>query len=80
MVNIMGADDLDFNIALILFYTGDTFCQNNAARMLSLHHKFDHITPVLKDIHWLPVEQRIEYNVRLLTYKALHGKAPEYIS
>ena len=51
-------------------------CQNNAARMLSLRHKFDHITPVLKDLHWLPVEQRIEYKVLLLTYKALHGKAP----
>ena len=34
-------------------------CQNNAARMLSLRRKFDHITPVLKDLHWLPVEQRI---------------------
>ena len=35
-------------------------CQNNAARMLSLCRKFDHISPVLKDPHWLPVEQRIE--------------------
>ena len=50
-------------------------CQNNAARMLSLRRKFDHITPVLKDLHWLPVEQRIEYKVLLLTYKA-----PAYIS
>ena len=38
------------------------------------------ITPVLKDLHWLPVEQRIEYKVLLLTYKALHGKAPAHIS
>ena len=50
-------------------------CHNNNARMLSLRRKFDHITPVLKDLHWLPVEQRIEYKVLLLTYKALHGKA-----
>ena len=49
-------------------------CQNNAAQMLSLRRKFDHITPVLKDLHWLPVEQRIEYKVLLLTYKAVHGK------
>ena len=55
-------------------------CQSNAAWMLSLRRKFDHITPVLKDQHWLPVEQRIEYKVLLLTYKALHGKAPAYIS
>ena len=55
-------------------------CQNNVARMLSLRRKFDHITPVLKDLHWLPVEQRIEYKVLFLTYKALLGKAPPYIS
>ena len=53
-------------------------CQNNAARMLSLRRHFDHISPVLKELRWLPVEQRIEYNVLLLTYKALHGKAPAY--
>ena len=55
-------------------------CQNNVARMLSLRRKFDHITPVLKDLHWLPVEQRIEHKVLQLTYEALHGKAPAYIS
>ena len=55
-------------------------CQNNATRMLSLRRKFDHITPVLKYLHWLPVEQIIEYKVPLLTYKALHGKAPAFIS
>ena len=54
-------------------------CQNNAARM-SLCRKFDHITTDLKNLNWLPVEQRIEYKVLLLTYKALHGKAPAYIS
>ena len=36
-------------------------CQNNAARIVSLRCKFDHITPVLKDLHWLPVEYRINY-------------------
>ena len=60
--------------------TRNYLCQNNAAWVLSLHRKFDHITPVLKDLHWLPVEQRIKYKVLLLTYKALHGKAPAYIS
>ena len=48
--------------------------------MFSLRRKFDHIIPVLKDQHWLPVEQRIEYKVLLLAYKTLYGKAPAYIS
>ena len=54
--------------------------QNNAARMLSLRCKFYHITPVQKDLNWQLVEQRIEYKMLLLTYKALYGKAPAYIS
>ena len=54
-------------------------CQNNATRMLSFQHKFHHITPVLKDLHWLPVEQRIEFKVLLLTYKAFHDKVPVYL-
>ena len=33
-----------------------------------------------KDLHWLPVQQRIVYKIALLTYKALHGLAPTYIS
>ena len=55
-------------------------CQNNAARIVSLRRKFDHITPVLKELHWLPVEQRINYKILLLAYKAQHGKAPCYLS
>ena len=41
--------------------------------------KYDHITPVLVDLHWLPVEQRIEFKILLLTYKALNGLAPAYL-
>ena len=45
----------------------------------SLH---DHITPILINLHWLPVEFRITFKVLLLVYmyKALHGLAPSYIS
>ena len=53
---------------------------NNAARVWSLRRKFDHITPVLKDLHCLPVEQRIEYKVLLLTYRAFYGIVLVYIS
>ena len=44
-------------------------CQNNAARIVSLRRKYDHITPVLEDLHWLPVEYRINYKILLLAYK-----------
>ena len=54
--------------------------QNAAARILTKTRKFDHITPILKDLHWLPVRQRIHFKLLLLTWKALHGTSPTYIA
>ena len=36
---------------------------NTAARLLTESHKYDHITPVLMQLHWLPIEQRIVYKI-----------------
>ena len=54
--------------------------QNAAARVVTLTNKHDHITPILRNLHWLPVEQRIIYKILLLTYKAVNGLAPKYLS
>ena len=54
--------------------------QNAAARILTKARKFDHITPILKDLHWLPVRERINFKLLLLTWKAINGLAPSYIS
>ena len=54
--------------------------QNTAARIVTLTKKFDHITPVLIQLHWLPVHFRILFKVLLLVYKALNGMAPLYIT
>ena len=53
---------------------------NAAARLLTYTSKYDHITPVLAGLHWLPVEKRIIFKIPLLTYKAFHSQAPTYIS
>ena len=53
--------------------------QNSAARVVCGVHKHDHISPALADLHWLKVEERVDYKILLLTYKALNGKAPRYI-
>ena len=42
--------------------------------------RHDHIIPVLRDPHWLPVEQRIIFKIFLFTFKALNGLAPSYLS
>ncbi|XP_042341350.1 uncharacterized protein LOC121942262, partial [Plectropomus leopardus] len=54
--------------------------QNAAARVLTRSKKRDHISPVLASLHWLPVKSRIEFKILLLTYKALNGQAPSYLS
>ncbi len=51
------------------------YVQNSAAQLLTSTYKFDHITPVLIHLHWLSVKFRI----LLLTFKAFHNKAHEYI-
>ena len=53
---------------------------NTAARILTRTKKCDHITKVLASLHWLPVKARADFKVLLLTYKALHGLAPTYLS
>ena len=53
--------------------------QNAAARLLTGTRKYDHITPVLRELHWLPITSRIQYKVTLLVYKTLYGPAPQYL-
>jgi hypothetical protein len=53
--------------------------QNNAARLIAQLRKFDHVSPTLKQLHWLPIEQRIQFKVLLITYKALNGMTPAYV-
>ena len=43
--------------------------QNAAARLITHSKKYDHITPILKELHWLPVEERIIFKNLLLVKK-----------
>ena len=53
--------------------------QNVAVRLVTATSRYDHISPVLKQLHWLPVAQRIKFKILLLTYKALKDCAPSYV-
>ena len=53
---------------------------DSGACMITGTNKFSHITPVLVDLHWLPVDYRVKFKLLWLTYKALHGLAPTYLS
>ncbi len=54
--------------------------QNAAARVLTRTRKYEHISPVLSTLHWLPTKHRIDFKILLITYKALNGLAPQYLS
>ncbi|XP_068723844.1 uncharacterized protein [Montipora capricornis] len=51
---------------------------NCSARIVFKINKYDHITPLLKELHWLPIEQRIKFKILLITFKALNKQAPNY--
>ena len=53
--------------------------QNAAARLVAKCSYRDHITPVLCDLHWLPVGTRIRFKILMLVYKCLNGLAPQYL-
>ena len=53
--------------------------QNYAARVVSNTRKYDHISPVLKVLHWLKIEQRIIFKIALLVFKCLNNMAPPYL-
>lgn len=53
--------------------------QNAAAKLVKGKRKYDYVTPLLKDLHCLPIKQRIRFKLLLLCYKALNGSGPVYI-
>ena len=56
------------------------YVKNCTARLVTRTRSSEHITLVLRRLHWLPIRQRITYKILLLTYKALNGMAPKYIA
>ena len=53
--------------------------QNAAGRLVTNTPRICHITPILEDLHWLPIKYRIEFKIVLLTFKCLYGLAPQYL-
>jgi len=54
--------------------------QNAAARSVSGARRYDHITPVLQQPHWLPVRRRVDFKMAILVYLSLSGMAPAYLA
>ena len=54
--------------------------QYSAAQIITRSKSTEHVTPLLTQLHWLPVSQRITFKILLSTYKALHDLSPPYLT
>ena len=54
--------------------------QNACSRLIFREQKFCHITPIIYELHWLPIRYRIEFKILLITFKILNFLAPTYLS
>ena len=53
--------------------------QNAAARLVCTVFRYDHITPSLLNLHWLPVTHRIEFKIAMVVHKCIYGVSPQYL-
>ena len=54
--------------------------QNAAGKAVVGLYKYDHVGDTLKDLHWLPVRERIQFKILLLVFKCLNGMGPTYLN
>eukprot|EP00112_Aurelia_sp_Birch-Aquarium-sp1_P010318 Seg2209.5 transcript_id=Seg2209.5/GoldUCD/mRNA.D3Y31 product="putative RNA-directed DNA polymerase from transposon X-element" pseudo=true protein_id=Seg2209.5/GoldUCD/D3Y31 len=84
LVNALVLSHLDYSNALLFGLPDSTIrpmqnIQNSAARLILGLSKFEHITPALQQVHWLPIRYRIQFKLMTFVYKAVRNEAPEYI-
>ena len=53
--------------------------QNHAAKIIYKKKKNEHVKPLLKSLHWLPVKERIDYKIATIVFKCLNNLAPQYL-
>jgi len=70
-------------------WTGATRCckvcqrepaQEGAVSLLSSARRCDHITPLMRQLHWLPVQRRVEFKIACLVHQTLASLAPTYLT
>jgi len=54
--------------------------ENAAAHLVNGATRYEHMTPVLRSLHWLPVRHQIMFKTAVTVYKCLHGLAPPYLT
>ena len=85
LVQAFVASRLDYCNSLCFGITNELFCrmqsvENAAGRLVTGAKRSDHISPVLRQQHWLPVWQRVVFKLATLVHWSLSGLAPGYLA
>ena len=70
----------DFFICLIFVASCHCRLRVSMSRLVLSRSKYDHITSLLQELHWLRIKQRIEFKLSVLVFRCLNGLAPSYLS
>ncbi len=57
-----------------------TPCRPYRTLLTAEARKFDHVTPLLRDRHSLPVQQRVTFETAVIMYKCVHGMTADYLA
>ncbi|CAC5368199.1 unnamed protein product [Mytilus coruscus] len=84
LVNCLVTSRLDYGNILLYGINKTTMnrlqkVQNTAARLITRTRKHEDITPILADLHWVPVQYRQQYKILIYVCCALNGIGPAYI-
>ena len=76
---------MDYCNSLLVNLPNDTITklqriQNHVARLVLKKAKRDHVTPLFRKLHWLPLQTRINYNICVLCFQCINKTAPSYLS
>jgi len=80
MVQAFVISRLDYCNALCYGITDELTRLNAAARLVTSTRRCDHISPMLRQLHWLPVRQRVVFKIATLIHQSLSSNAPGYLA
>jgi len=85
LVTALVLSRIDYGNATLVGLPTRQLCQlqsvlHAAARIIFSARKFDHVTPLLRELHWLRVPERITFKLASLVFRCLNGTAPVYLA